>query len=142
MANYTVSVKLTSVDGTSRIRRFFAGLARSSMARQLRELRSATELHDNSSLRALHRAADRRKSSTSRRRTRLGCQSGLSLSHQRMSSVVTFTARTTYWRSGPIIIYIYQLDSTINLVSGEPWYVCVQQTAHVYAGRQKKRFTS
>ena len=59
-----------------------------------------------------------------------------------MISVAMFTVKTTYWRSGPIIIYIYELDLTIKLVSGEPGYVCVQQTAHVYAGRQKKRFTS
>ena len=102
-------------------RRFFAGLARSSMARQLREVLCATELADNFYLLASRRAADRRKSSTSRRRTRLGCQSGSALSHQRMTSVAMFTVKTTYWRSGPIIIYIYQLDLTIKLVSGEPW---------------------
>ena len=38
------------------------------------------------------------------------CLSGLSLSHQRMTSVAMFIVRSTYWRSGPIIIYIYQLD--------------------------------
>ncbi len=91
------------------------------MARQLRELLCAIELADNFYLLASQRAADREKRLTSRRRTRLGCQSGLSLSHQRMTSVAMFIVRSTYWRSGPIIIYIYQLDSTIKLVSGEPW---------------------
>ena len=91
------------------------------MARQLHELLSATELPDNFLKRVSQRAADRRKISTSRRRTRLGCQSGSALSHQRMTSVAMFTVRITYWRSGPIIIYIYELGSTIKLVSGEPW---------------------
>ena len=111
-ANYTV--KLTSVDGTSRPDDFFlegviysAGLARSSMARQLRELLCAIALADNSDVLASQRAADRGKSSAS--------------SHQRMSSVAMFTVRTTYWRSGPIIIYIYELDLTIKLVVYEPW---------------------
>ena len=112
------------------------------MASQRRKLLSAIEVAYNFYLRAFRRAADRGKSSTSRRRTRLGCQSGSALLVQRSSSIATFRAITTYWRSGPIIIYIYQLDLTIKLVSGEPWYVCVQQTAHVYAGRQIKRFTS
>ena len=91
------------------------------MARQLREVLCATELADNFYLLASRRAADRRKRSTSRRRTRLGCQFGSASSHQRMTSVAMFTVETTYWRSGPIIIYIYQLDLTIKLVSGEPW---------------------
>ena len=98
------------------------------MARQHRELRSATEIPDNSSLLALQRAADRRKSSTSRRRTRLGCQSGLALSHQRMSSVATFRVISTCWRSGPIIIYIYRHDLGIQRVKYGQSHVFTYQT--------------
>ena len=98
------------------------------MARQRRELLSAIEVAYNFYLRALQRAADRHKSSTSRRRTRLGCQSGLALRHQRMSSVATFRVISTCWRSGPIIIYIYRHDLGIQRVKYDPSHVFTDQT--------------
>ena len=98
------------------------------MARQRRELLCAIEVAYDFYLRALQRAADRRKSSTSRRRTRLGCQSGLASSHQRMSSEATFIVIHTRTRSHPIIIYTYQHDLAIQRVKYDPWHVFTDQT--------------
>ena len=98
------------------------------MARQRRKLLSAIEVAYNFYLRAFRRAADRRKSSTSRRRTRLGCQSGLASSHQRMSSEATFRVKSARARSHPIIIYTYQHDLAIQRVKYDPWHVCTGQT--------------
>ena len=123
--------KATSVRRNFQRRRFFAGLARSSMARQRRKLLSTIEVAYNFYWRASRRAADRGKSSTSRRRTRLGCQCGLSSSHQRkqrMSSVATFRVISTCWRSHPIIIYIYVHDPGIQRVKYGPSHVFTDQT--------------
>ena len=105
------------------------------MARQLREVLCATELAHNFYLLASQRAADREKSKTSRRRTRLGCQSGSALLVTRAQPQVAFRVKSKPRRSQPIIIYSYEVDSTIQLARYEPWCVCVQQTAHVCAGR-------